>query len=235
MEEEYEKNSEKNRTYGGISMKYCSKCGTQLEDNIQFCHNCGSKVENQAETSAPVENVVNNAQIYGQQPPHNQFYTPAAPMAQHPMKWYKFLINFSLFFGALINFVFGFNYITGGIYFVQSNGEFSSDMIYGYYGGGLKALDVLYGIIMIAIAGFSIYSRFRLAKYKSNGPMCINILLGAGAGLTLLYNIAFLAITGLNINEVFNSQVITSIGVSIGMALGNYFYFKKRKALFVNS
>ena len=225
----------KNRTYGGISMKYCSKCGTQLEDNIQFCHNCGSKVENQAETSAPVENVVNNAPIYGQQPPQNQFYTPAAPMAQHPMKWYKFLIYFSLFFGALINFVFGFNYITGGIYFVQSNGEFSSDMIYGYYGGGLKALDVIYGILMIAIAGFSIYSRFRLAKYKSNGPICICILFVVGAGLTLLYNIALLAVTGLDFGEVFNAQISSSIGVSIGMALGNYFYFKKRKALFVNS
>lgn len=215
-------------------MKHCSKCGTQLEDNIQFCHNCGSKVENQAETSAPVENVVNNAPIYGQQPPQNQFYTPAEPKVQHPMKWYKFLIYFSLFFGALINFVFGFNYITGGIYFVLSNGEVSADMVYGYYGGGLKALDVLYGIIMIALAGFSIYSRFRLAKYKSNGPMCINILLGAGAGLTLLYNIASLAITGLNFNEVFNSQVITSIAVSVGMAFGNHFYFKKRKDLFIN-
>lgn len=216
-------------------MNYCSKCGAQLGDEIQFCHNCGSKVEAPAETYAPVENVVYNAPIYGQQPPQNQFYTPAEPIVQHPMKWYKFLIYFSLFFGALINFVFGFNYITGGIYFVQSNGEFSADMIYGFYGGGLKALDVIYGILMIALAVFGIYARSRLAKYKSNGPMCIYVLFWAGAGLTLLYNIALIAVTGLNSSEVFNAQVSGSIGVSVGMALGNYFYFKKRKDLFVNS
>lgn len=215
-------------------MKFCSKCGAQLGDEIRFCHNCGSKVEAPAETSVPVDNVVYNAPIYGQQPPQNQFYTPAAPMAQHPMKWYKLLIYFSLFLGALNNLINGLIYMTGGIYFVQSNGEFSADMIYGFYGGGLKALDVTYGILLIAFAGFGIYTRSRLAKYKSNGPMCICILFVAGAGLTLLYNIAFLAVTGLDFSEVFNAQTFTTIAVSVGMVLGNYFYFEKRKDLFVN-
>ncbi|MGN0573915.1 MAG: zinc-ribbon domain-containing protein [Acutalibacteraceae bacterium] len=215
-------------------MKFCSKCGVQLGDEIQFCHNCGSKVEAPAETSAPVENVVYNSPIYGQQPPQNQYYVPAEPIAQHSMKWYKFLIYFSLFLGAIINLINGLIYMTGGIYYVLSNGESSADIVYGFYGGGLKALDVTYGILLIAFAGFGIYTRSRLAKYKSNGPKCICILFVAGAVLTLLYNIALIAVTGLDFGEMINGEDCGSIGASIGMAVYNYYYFKKRKDLFVN-
>ena len=215
-------------------MNFCSKCGTQIEDaKQQFCSNCGEKIERQ-ESSSPTVSATGgmpdqtNGQVTFEQS-YNAY--PATPIIQHPMKWFKFLIYFALFFGALINFVFGFNYITGGIYFSQTNGQATAEMVYATFGMGLKVLDIIYGILMIAIAVFSIYTRFRLAKFKSNGPLCVYILYGSGACLTLLYNIVLIVVTGLN--QLTSATSITSLIISAGFILINYSYFKKRKELFV--
>ena len=210
-------------------MSFCSTCGAKIEnESTQFCSNCGAKISTPVTNSTPV---TSSTPVY--QPQQTvPAYTPVEPVVEYKMKWYKFLIYFALFFGAFINFVFGFNYITGGIYFVQSDGQVSADMVYNVYGAGLKVLDVIEGIMMIAIAAFGIYTRIRLAKYKANAPMCVYILYGAGAGLTLLYNIALLAVTGLN--QLTTVSGITSLAVSVGFVLLNYAYFTKRKSLFVN-
>ncbi len=126
--------------------------------------------------------------------------------------------------------IFGFNYITGGIYAVQTNAQVTAETVYSYYGGGLKALDIFYGIIMLAIAGFGIFARFRLTKYKADGPKCIYIIYVAGAALSIIYNIALFAVTGLN--EIFSVSSITSIITSALFVFLNYKYFTKRKDLF---
>ncbi len=210
-------------------MSFCSTCGAKLEnESTQFCPNCGAKINAPITNSTPVTNgepVVASQQTV-------PTYAPVEPVVQYKMKWYKFLIYFALFFGAFINFVFGFNYITGGIYFVQTDGQVTAEMVYNVYGAGLKVLDVLQGILMIAIAAFGVYTRFRLAKYKANAPMCVYILYGAGAGSTLLYSIALLAVTGLN--QLTTVSNITSLVVTVGFILLNYAYFTKRKTLFNN-
>ena len=216
-------------------MSFCSKCGTQIESATQqFCTNCGAKVENQPYVSpAPIEVNQEQAPVYEQSAPvQNTYGIPQNPIVQHPMKWFKFLIYFALFLGAFINFVYGLNYITGGIYFSQTNGQVSAEMVYSTYGAGLKTLDVIQGILMVAIAAFGIYTRFRLAKFKANGPLCVYILYGAGAALTLLYNVALLVVTGLN--QLTTVSSITSLVVSVGFILLNYAYFTKRKDLFIN-
>lgn len=177
---------------------------------------------------APVQNPY---QQNGYQPPvQNPYYGAANQAVQPSMKWFNFLIYFSLFFGAVINFVFGFNFLTGGIYFVQSDGQVSADMVYSMF-DGLKAVDIIYGILMIALAGFSIYTRFRLSKYKANGPMCICMVYGASAGIALLYIIAVSVITGES--RLIGSNVV-SIIASVVLIVLNYIYFNKRKELFVN-
>lgn len=194
-------------------MNFCSVCGAMIEnENAQFCANCGSPL------SAPEAGYVPE-------------YVPQQPVMQYKMKWYKFLINFALFASAVLNFVNGFNYITGGIYFAQSDGRVSAEMVYDMYGSGMKVLDVLLGISMIALAGFCIYTRSRLAKYKVNGPMCVYILYGVGTVLTPLYNLALWAVTGLNQLTSVNS--VTTLGMSVGFLLLNYAYFAKRKELFI--
>ena len=113
-------------------MSFCSNCGAQLEnENAQFCTNCGAKIGETAVESAPVSQV--SAPV-------------AEPTAQFGMKWYKFLIYFALFLGAVVNFINGVNYLTGNIYFVQSGGEATAEMIYAFFGSSLKTIDIIFGI-----------------------------------------------------------------------------------------
>ncbi|MBR0467144.1 MAG: zinc ribbon domain-containing protein [Clostridia bacterium] len=216
-------------------MSFCSKCGAQIESaNQQFCPNCGEKnqvqptVSNDTPVINPAPTPIINQPVFGNNPYINQ---AAQPAFKHPMKWFKFLIYFALIFGAIINFIFGMNYITGGIYFVQTNGQVSAETVYGTFGTGLKVLDIIYGFLLIAISAFGIYTECRLAKYKSNGPLCITILYAVAAGLTIFYDIALLAVTGLN--QLTSGTNIFSIVFSVGFVLINYNYFKKRKELFV--
>ena len=46
------------------------------------------------------------------------------------MAWYKFLIYFGLIASAILNTIYGLNYISGGIYFTQTNGEVSAQQVY---------------------------------------------------------------------------------------------------------
>ncbi len=146
---------------------------------------------------------------------------------QYPMKWYKFLIYFALFFGAILNFGTGILYVTGEVYSLQSS---SPEMVY-YVFGNLKGLDVIMGILLIAISVFGIYTRFQLAGFKANGPMCVYILYGATAALNFLYPLIASAIT--DISGLFDTSTITSVCVSLAMIGLNKTYFDKRKELFI--
>ena len=66
------------------------------------------------------------------------------------MAWYKFLIYFSLIAGAVINIIYSFTYISGGIYYVQTDGKLSAEQVYSSYGISLQVIDILYGFFLIA-------------------------------------------------------------------------------------
>ena len=93
-----------------------------------------------------------------------------------------------------------------------------------------SASDVFYGVVMILIGGFSIFTRFLLSKYRKNGPLFLYILYGVGAGLSLIYSIAVMSISG--VNQVANGVV--SVIVSAVFIIFNIKYFGKRKNLFTN-
>ena len=194
-------------------MSFCRSCGARIDnEQAQACPYCGASIN----APAPASSVSN--------------YNTYEPDDQYPMKWYKFLIYFLLFFGAFINLVNGVNYITGGIYSIQSNGQVSAELVYSLY-DGLKTLDVILGLFMLAIAAFGIYTRFRLAGRKENGPVCLYTLYGVGAVLTVLYNIALLIVTGLN--QLTDPTSIASFITSVVFICLNYIYFSKRKSSFV--
>ena len=232
---------------------FCSTCGTKVDDGIKFCPNCGATM-NSGVDNAPQHDTQPNY-TYGSQPQYNaqpnyeygaQHQYNAQPqygtqpqynmqnplMPQPSMKWFKFLIYFSLFFGAVINLAFGVNYITGNIYFVQSNGDVTAEMVYDFFGSEVQTLDIIYGVLCIAMAAFGIYTRFMLAKYKAIGPKCLYISYAAGAAISLFYAIALVAVTGES--EVLSSSVFASLAVSIGFLFANKSYFDKRKHMFVN-
>lgn len=118
---------------------------------------------------------------------------------EQEMKWHNFLIYFALWAGGIVN-------IIGGLGLMARASQV-------YYGGGTLAMI---GIVMIAYGIFSIYVRFRLAGYYTNGP-------------TLL--IASYVINA--IVSLFTSG-FTGLIASVIMIAVNYVYYNKRSSLFVN-
>lgn len=194
---------------------YCKSCGSYLEDSVKFCANCGAPVEGNAENAAYPE----------------QFAYPKEPVGpQGPelgMKWFKFLIWFSLFFGALLNLVEGVMALTGGHY-TMAGGD--SEFIYDYYGNGLRVCDILYGLVIIGLAVFMIYTRFRLSGFRKNGPACLYIVYGGVAVCSLIYILLASAVVGENL---LDANTVTSIVTSGVMIAVNVAYFNKRKHMFI--
>lgn len=146
------------------------------------------------------------------------------------MAWYKFLIYFSLIASAVISIIYSFSYISGGIYYVGTNGEVSAEQVYAYYGTGLQVVDVLYGIFLIAFAILAFVVRHKLANYEPDAPKFVKILYSISAGAPLLYAIIVSAIT----EQSVIANAISSLIVGLIILFANVKYFNKRAHLFVD-
>ncbi len=216
-------------------MSFCSKCGAPTDANQQFCQRCGAVIpqtnQNTASTApgythtaAPVQNP------YAQQPyPNNALQNPYTAVNPFNMGWYKFIIYFALFASAVYNIIQGLLLVMGQFWEWVTEYDVTSELMYACY-GGLQAVDIIFGIITLAAAGFAIFTRMRLAKYKKDGPLCLYILSGVVIGADLIY----LAVVSLGFGiPVFNASFAGSMGAGIGTLIANIIYFNKRKSLFV--
>ena len=183
----------------------CPNCGKLIPDNSSVCPECLRPIQN-----TPI-------------PPEPVLAEPA-----QSMKWYKFLIFFALWANAILNIIGGVSQLTGTVYSVT--GIPASD-IYAYYGQGLHVLDIVMGVVMIAIAVFSIIVRFQLAGYKKQGPKMLLVLYAVNLVVSLAYSLAVSAITSIN---VMDSSSVGGLVISAVMIVVNYIYFKKRAHLFCN-
>lgn len=202
---------------------FCPKCGAQIADDVTFCAYCGNAVQPAA----------NNQPSNGYQPPvynqyPNSYQQPMnyqQPPYQQPMKWFKFLIYFGLWAGAVVNALSGFGLLTGGAY------SGAADYVYMVF-SGLQAVDVLFGLVMLALAAFGIFTRFRLAGFHKNGPKMLTYTYVFGMAASLLYLVAvFVVVPGIGDYMNFTSYITSSI-TSVIMIFVNKDYFGKRAALF---
>ena len=185
---------------------FCPKCGEFLTDGTQVCANCGTSMTSQVPT-------------YNQSTLHEE-------QQEMPMKWYKFLIYFALFAGALLNLVNGIRLLTGSAY--GSDAYF----VYSYF-SGLKALDIFAGLFLISIAVFGIYTRFQLAGYKTNAPTMLLALYAGSVAYSLIYLIGIKSIvSSYDMQYIDLSGVYGGIAGGIVMIVLNAVYFNKRKHLF---
>ena len=203
---------------------FCSKCGAQIPDHVSFCAYCGNAVQPMGE--APTEEnrslVPNNTPAPYQQPAWQQ------PMGYpFPMKWYKFLIYFSLFASTVMNGTSGFQSLFGIQYGT------AKELVYRTY-SGLQALDIVMGIGMIAIAVLALYTRFRLSGFHKNGPKMLTILYLCVVILNAGYILGLMLI----VPEIGNTtEIIASIAstmMSLIILFVNREYFRRRASLFVN-
>lgn len=150
----------------------------------------------------------------------------------YPMKWYKFLIYFSLFAGALLNFSTGVQYLSGQIYLTQGLSESDIQYFYIRYPAH-KTLDLIYGLVGCGFAAFAFFTRSQLAKYHRIGPMCVYIYAGVAAFCSSMYTILSCILAYADVMQ-FLPQILAQIIVSAIYIWLNYVYFRKRSALFTN-
>ena len=146
------------------------------------------------------------------------------------MAWHKFLIYFLLIASAIINSIYSFGYISGNIYLVETNGVVSAEQVYAYYGIGLQAVDMVYGLFLIAFAILAFVVRHKLANYKSDSLKFIKIFYSLSVGIPFLYSIFVAAIT----RQALAVQSVIYAIVGLVFLILNIKYFKKRAHLFVD-
>lgn len=198
---------------------FCKNCGAAIEKGQTSCPVCGTAVPSESERSVSAQYA----------------YPPATAL---PMKWYKFLINFMLFFSAVLNAISGVQLIIGDQY--RDGNVDMSGLVYSQF-GALKTVDVVAGIVLIAFALFTLYVRSRLAGYCKNGPKMLLLLYILGFAYTVLYAAAVditLASYGVSLNIVdfllTDGVTVLTTAVADGvMIVINLEYFRNRKHLFV--
>lgn len=82
-----------------------------------------------------------------------------------PMKWHKFLIYFGLWLGALSYVASAVMCFSGTRY---GNADFAAQLYRSF--GSLKTVDILFGIVNLGLAAYTIYTRFQLAGFKPGAP-----------------------------------------------------------------
>ena len=169
---------------------FCPNCGSQVPDTSRFCPSCGASLGAPAQQepvqpatppSPGVPPAPGAAPIPGTPPvPGAAPIQSYAGTAEPSMKWYKFLIYFALFAGALLNVGNAFTVFTGAHY------DGSAKYVYAMF-GGLQAVDIIYGVVLIGLAVAAIYVRQQLAHFKKSAPKMFLVLYGANAVVGILY------------------------------------------------
>lgn len=146
------------------------------------------------------------------------------------MRWFNFLIYFSLFAGALLSLFDGIVYIAG---LGSKLPEIFAEAYY-FLPNNFRALEIIFGLVILAAAAGSVYVRFQLAGFKKNAPKCFYVFEIALSVFSTVYSIAGMALTT---DDGISAIIGAIIGGVVGDAvflLCNITYFNKRKHLFVN-
>lgn len=146
------------------------------------------------------------------------------------MKWFKFLIYFSLFAGALSNLFDGIVYIAG---LGDKPPEFFAEEYY-FLPDNFRVIEVVFGLFTLATAAWGIYTRFQLSGFKKNAPKCFYTFDIATMVISTVYSIIGTALaTDDGISAIIGAIIGGVVGESV-FILCNVTYFNNRKHLFVN-
>lgn len=142
---------------------------------------------------------------------------------QPSMKWHKWMVNFSLWLGAVVSAAYGVISLTG----VQYEGM--AEQVYAMF-DGLQMVDMLYGVLLIGMAAFTICVRFRLAHFRKSGIKGLLAMFVLNAVIAAVYYAVASGIIG------DMSDVASEVGSSLAGAAVSFIihrtYYNKRMHLF---
>ena len=215
---------------------YCRFCGTKIPDNVKFCPECGANLapvpSAAPEESAPAAPAAPEIPTpfdptpYDPAPYSADSFASAdvAAAPQRGMKWFKFIIYFQLWASMLVYLVTAGKYFTGAYY------EGNAEMVYRFF-PALQPLDIVMGVVCLALAVYAVVVQRALAKFRAKGPMMYYLMYIVNTAVTVLYLIIGSIIIG---QSAFTAEVAGSIIGSLVMIFINIPYFNNRKHLFVN-
>ncbi len=225
---------------------FCPFCGSSVPDNVKFCPSCGGDVAAEMEAdvaSKPSEPTPATTPPAAAPPVTAPPAASAAPPAAGPntglssaqkremalaqaaeeglgMGWYKFMIYFQLFAGAVINFFSGFALFGLAKELNQYAAYGDQSPLYPVFG--------IIGVLFIAFGCLYIYCRMLLARFSKKAITTLYVVYGINIALNLL---AFL---GQNATASATASTPSSLIATIVLLVVNITYYKKRAHLFVN-
>ena len=149
----------------------------------------------------------------------------SAPVIDKPMKWYKFLVYFALWAGAIVNF-------SSAVYGILGIPEGKDEQVFYSYVYGYETFKCVTGIFLLGFVAFQIYTCIQLLGYRKKAPFLINAVYFS----ILAYELISVIIISLMVNASAVKLVGTIIGlfiVYVPVCALNAVYFYKRKHLFV--
>ena len=210
----------------------CPKCRAAMPNGAKYCTECGAKLPVQPDSVPNVpQPSIQEAPAYEAQPvmteaPPVTTQDPRLAPQDAPVRlgWYKFLIYFALWAGAIVNLIDSLQFFTGSVL-----GD-DVEILYASY-PLLKVLNLVFALLLVAYAVFAIYTRYRLAQFRRNGPACLHALYLVQLAMVLIYWLAGSLILGewLDLASGFSDLISSIVILCI-----NIVYFRKRKHLFVN-
>ena len=148
----------------------------------------------------------------------------------YPMAWFKFLIYFMLFANAAINIFTAVTYLTGSVYLGEDMTMSDVEALYMFYPTA-KMIDVIYGVLLIALAAYAIFTRFQLSGFKRRGPFLFILMYVLNLVIGLLYSISIMFTLEAGLLDFIS--LVPPIITSVVMIFVNVVYFRNREELFV--
>ena len=193
---------------------YCTNCGALIAENQTYCYVCGTAVSlfngNVGVVDIPLQQA-------------------CPPPPERPMKWYKFLVNFLLFFVAGAFAADGVVALT----YCSANAGSGLDYI------AIKLMFILAGAGDIYLALLAIITRFRLAKYRKDGlvlllTFCVTVMvLGVFFVAFMMQTAEKLGVAMVSYTAAFIALGLLAI-ITLAVMVANAVYLSKRSHLFVS-
>ena len=216
-------------------MTFCNHCGKPVPDNATFCPGCGSRLTPAAPNGAYNSNAQQQPRVQVPQvqtPPTQQYNAPPAPDFTKPqalpMNYYKFAIWVQLFLGALVYAVQGLGLLFG--FWYEAVSGINAQWFYLFF-PAMHIVDILFGLLYLAMAVGAVYTRQQMAHFKKNGPDLYYLFLIAGMVLSFLYAVlqGIICSTGSGISSAIGWLVMGGVVLVLCRI-----YFEKRRSMFCN-
>ena len=148
---------------------------------------------------------------------------PFAPRGETvmPMKWYKFLIYFSLWAGMVLS---GLSVFSTTYYIISNLPAYLASPVLLVFDGASALLSASYFVL-------AYITRASLVKFEKKGPILLYCCYGLNAVISMVVEIGTYVVSG-KFTEGYTG--FTTLIVTVVIIIANCVYFRNRSHLFVN-